>query len=212
MNVRSICLAILFCGENTGYDIRKASTEGMYNYFVDASFGSIYPALNRLEKEGLVTCRREAIDGKPARKIYRITEAGRAEFLKELCGPTKPDVYRSEFLLVAMYARLLGPDIMRKAIAEQMQHLQAELSIIDACSNGENQEDGVQHDEEQMQLIQEAAQWNARYGRHCVQSSIDYLTQHGDELVEIAKRFPPAWATTPSDTATDAPDRPGDTA
>ena len=77
MNVSSICLAILFCGDRTGYDIRKISTEGSYSFFVEASYGSIYPALNRLEHEGLVTCRHEAQDGKPARKVYSITDSGR---------------------------------------------------------------------------------------------------------------------------------------
>ena len=44
MNVRTICLAILYDGEATGYEIRKLSVEGEYSYFIDASFGSIYPA------------------------------------------------------------------------------------------------------------------------------------------------------------------------
>ena len=77
MNVRTICLAILFEGESTGYEIRKLSVEGEYSYFVDASFGAIYPALQKLEADKLVTSRVEQQDGKPAKKIYVITELGR---------------------------------------------------------------------------------------------------------------------------------------
>ena len=74
MSVRSLCLAILSFGDATGYEIRKESTEGRFSYFDDASFGSIYPALARLESEGLVTVREEPQAGKPARKVYSITD------------------------------------------------------------------------------------------------------------------------------------------
>ena len=84
MNVRTICLAILYDGEATGYEIRKLSVEGEYSYFVDASFGSIYPALARLEAESLVTSRVEQQDGRPAKKIYSITAAGRTAFIASL--------------------------------------------------------------------------------------------------------------------------------
>ncbi|HHY48365.1 MAG TPA: PadR family transcriptional regulator, partial [Alphaproteobacteria bacterium] len=55
MNVRTICLAILYDEEASGYEIRKLVVEGEYSYFIDASYGSIYPALQKLEAEKLVT-------------------------------------------------------------------------------------------------------------------------------------------------------------
>jgi PadR family transcriptional regulator AphA len=75
MSVRGLCLAILSGGDATGYEIRKESTEGRFSYFDDASFGSIYPALARLEAEGMVTVREEPQAGKPARKVYSITDS-----------------------------------------------------------------------------------------------------------------------------------------
>ena len=78
MNVRTICLAILYDGDSTGYEIRKLSVEGEYSYFVDASYGAIYPALAKLEADKLVTSRVEQQDGKPAKKIYSLTPLGTA--------------------------------------------------------------------------------------------------------------------------------------
>lgn len=89
MSVRSLCLAILSFGDATGYEIRKESTEGRFSYFDDASFGSIYPALARLEAEGLVTVREEPQAGKPARKVYSITEAGRKVFIDSCASPRR---------------------------------------------------------------------------------------------------------------------------
>ncbi len=104
MNVRTICLAILYDGDSTGYEIRKLSVEGEYAYFIDASFGSIYPALAKLEAEGLVTSHVEQQDGKPAKKIYSITETGRRAFINSLFEKLGDDEFRSQFLLFARFA------------------------------------------------------------------------------------------------------------
>ena len=48
MNVKTPCLAILSFGEATGYEFRKRAAEGPLSYFTEASFGAIYPALDRL--------------------------------------------------------------------------------------------------------------------------------------------------------------------
>ena len=84
MNVRTICLSILYDGEATGYEIRKLSVEGEYSYFIDASYGAIYPALQKLEADKFVTSRVARQDGRPSKKIYSITELGRREFINSL--------------------------------------------------------------------------------------------------------------------------------
>jgi PadR family transcriptional regulator AphA len=60
MDVRTICLGILTRGDATGYEIKKLFEDDGYQHFVEASFGSIYPALNRLTEEGLVSVRQAA--------------------------------------------------------------------------------------------------------------------------------------------------------
>src|SRR5260221_12359481 len=101
MNVRTVCLAILYDGEATGYAIRQLLVEGEYSYFIDASFGSIYPALAKLDADGLVTSHVEQQDGKPAKKIYAVTAAGRRAFIQSLFEKLGDDEFRSEFLLFA---------------------------------------------------------------------------------------------------------------
>ncbi|MGE0846986.1 MAG: PadR family transcriptional regulator [Flavobacteriaceae bacterium] len=107
MNISTLCLAILSFGEATGYEIRKLSVEGSFSYFVDASFGAIYPALARLANEGCLTVRDEVQPGKPARKIYAITDKGRAELEKSLVEGPAADRIKSEFLLTALCAEYL---------------------------------------------------------------------------------------------------------
>jgi PadR family transcriptional regulator PadR len=48
---------------------------------LDASEGSIYPLLSRMRKQGLIQSRLEESEAGPARKYYRLTNAGKARSL-----------------------------------------------------------------------------------------------------------------------------------
>ncbi|MEM7301622.1 MAG: PadR family transcriptional regulator [Pseudomonadota bacterium] len=171
MNIRTVCLAILNHHDATGYEIRKLSLEGEYSYFVDASFGSIYPALAKLEAEHLVTSREEVQSGKPPRKVYSITEAGRIAFRDALRQPPQKDQFKSEFLLIAMCAPMMRCEDLSRTIDIRIEQLQAELDIIRNAS-GEFQTP--------------AGAWTTRYGRTCITTSLEHLIKHRHELEEMA--------------------------
>ncbi len=109
MDVRTICLGILTRGDATGYEIKKTFEDDGYQHFVEASFGSIYPALNRLTEEGLVSVRSEIQEKRPDRKVYSITPAGRAVFLGSLMKPLPEDRHRSPFVFAMLFSHLLPP-------------------------------------------------------------------------------------------------------
>lgn len=98
----------------TGYDIRKLASEGNFSHFCEASFGSIYPALSQLTAEGLVVFIDEDLDGKPARKIYSITDQGRETLFNTLESTPGPDRFKSEFLFYSLFYDKMEPsDFMR---------------------------------------------------------------------------------------------------
>jgi len=107
MDVRTICLGILTRGEATGYEIKKLFDEDGYHHFVEASFGSIYPALTQLTRDGLVEVRAEAQEKRPDRKVYSITQAGRSQFLASLLKPLPEDRHRSAFVFAMLFSHLL---------------------------------------------------------------------------------------------------------
>src|ERR1700754_4773090 len=100
MNIRTICLAILAHGEASGYDLKKHWEDGPFFHLGGASFGSIYPALARLEQEGLVASREETQPGKPPRRVYALTQAGSKAFLDEMSVTPERDVFRSHFGII----------------------------------------------------------------------------------------------------------------
>ncbi|MCB1491191.1 MAG: PadR family transcriptional regulator [Rhodobiaceae bacterium] len=168
MNIRTLCLAILSAGDATGYEIRKSSMEGKYSYFVDASYGAIYPALNKLEADGCVTCREEIHPGKPARKVYSITEAGRAELVAALCEAPGKDVFRSEFLLIAMSASRLPRAVIERAIATREAQLTEELEQIRSLH---------------MNAQDPGAIWVCEYGMACMGQSLSHLQSTKAQLL-----------------------------
>lgn len=80
-----VILGLLSHEDLTGYDIKKR-IDGSISFFWKGSFGSIYPALNEMEKSGLVK-KKEAKKSSGREKImYHITAAGRkvlADWLKD---------------------------------------------------------------------------------------------------------------------------------
>jgi len=80
-----IILGFLMSKNMTGYDIKQKMSVSTSN-FIDASFGSIYPALKRLEQKALI-CSEEVVTNGKLKKVYFITQQGKDEFLRWLSAP-----------------------------------------------------------------------------------------------------------------------------
>ena len=91
-------LGILGRGPRSGYDIKKL-TDQSTRYFWAENYGNLYPTLKKLEQEGLVSVTRQPREGKPERKVYAITAAGKAVLAAWLSAPTEPSGHRNELLL-----------------------------------------------------------------------------------------------------------------
>jgi DNA-binding PadR family transcriptional regulator len=133
LNVKTICLGYLSLRNATGYEIKKDCEEGLFCHFLEASYGSIYPALNQLAVEGLVTVHEEEQSGKPDKKVYAITAKGR-DALRAAIGvlPTQ-DKYKSEFLFIMLLKDHISAEQQEAAIIQQLHYIRTDLEGIDAC-------------------------------------------------------------------------------
>ncbi len=89
-----VILGIISFGDCSGYDIKKKIDNEIGNFY-KVSNGQIYPILKKLVLQKNTTFITEKNDGKPDRKIYAITDQGRA-VLKEWM---EEDVVNNELLL-----------------------------------------------------------------------------------------------------------------
>lgn len=129
MDVRTLCLGVLSMGEASGYEIKK-KLEGPFRYFYDASFGSIYPALNRLQRDGLVSCTAHAQEKRPDKKVYRLTTEGRLALVRDLSREPAPDRLRSEFIVAMRFAHLLAPRRVSEMIDRRIAGLKKTIADL----------------------------------------------------------------------------------
>ena len=157
-------LGLLFEQEMHGYEIRRRLRDEL-GLFANISFGSLYPALSRLERAGAVTvtaavgspapipatgslggeragmrARRAGatLGSKRSRKVYRITDAGRALFEQLLEGeePAGTDDARSFGLRLA-FARHLAPSARLALLERRRAQLTRRLATDLVRASGE---------------------------------------------------------------------------
>lgn len=75
-------LRTLSAGQANGYEIAKA-IERLSDDVLTVDHGSLYPALHRLEKGGLVTAKWEVSATNRRARFYRLTAAGRKRLVVE---------------------------------------------------------------------------------------------------------------------------------
>jgi PadR family transcriptional regulator AphA len=130
MDIKTLCLGMLTSGEATGYDLKKRF-EGTFSHFYTAGYGSIYPALADLAESGMVTCTEVAEQGKPAKKIYRITDMGTQSFKKSLGENDCPcHKVKSEFLAMMYFAQFMNPGQVSGLLQHRLQHIESTLDML----------------------------------------------------------------------------------
>jgi len=102
-------LGFLQQGPLTGYELKTQRFDVSVANFWPADQAQIYRTLDRLEEQGWAESRLEMQSDRPNRRVYRITDAGRAEFSRWLATPQPLPVHREPFLVQLYFAAQL-PD------------------------------------------------------------------------------------------------------
>ncbi|WP_395103504.1 PadR family transcriptional regulator [Actinomadura sp. SCN-SB] len=133
MSLKFAVLAALLEGEASGYELAKRFDAGVANFW-SATPQQLYRELDRLDGEGLVTARVVEQERRPNKRMFSMTEAGRAALRTFLAAPTRPDAVRGE-LLVKVQAVDAGDekdvDAVIAAIEERMEWSRAKLARYD---------------------------------------------------------------------------------
>lgn len=128
LNLQTICLGVLYSGSKSGYELHKIINTDL-KHFQTASFGALYPALGKLEAKKFI-----ASDGKKnsiqtsslPKKIYTITENGRAVFEAKILKTRAEEKITSDFLAAFHFAEHLPAENIAALIDSQSAKLQEE--------------------------------------------------------------------------------------
>jgi len=166
--VDNIILGCLSLRPMSGYEIKRLisiSTSLFYN----ASYGSIYPTLKKLEEGGLLISK-EVVENGRFKKIYTLTEEGQQDLLDWLENPPKPIVIKNDMLVrLFFYHNLSQEKILDLTTAhiEQLQAFRLELDEIEPVAQAEGD------------LFQ---QYTLRWGRDFYAFLINWYQQLLEEL------------------------------
>jgi len=133
--IDQVILGLLSHETLTGYEIKKR-IDTTLKYFWSASYGSIYPALNILEKDGLVSKCETKENGRD-KIIYTISDKGKLHLKEWLEIPVVKDELRYETMLKLFFGCEAGRDISLKHIQNfedkikvELQYLQGTVKIL----------------------------------------------------------------------------------
>ncbi len=103
----------------TGYDLTKQFGASLV-FFWHATHTQIYRNLKRMEREGWVVSRRQIQDGRPNRKVYSITDKGRAALVAWRKTPSSLQQPKDEMLMKVFGFELVPP---HEAVEQIDRHL-----------------------------------------------------------------------------------------
>lgn len=129
MNSQDVILGVLMKRSLSGYEIKQLY-EDILSHFYSSSYGTIYPMLHRMEKDGLITKEYVPQDGKPNKNVFTITEDGKTQFNTYLHSPMESDSLKSDFLMRLFFGQFVGNDKVIAWLKQVQEHTQTQLEQL----------------------------------------------------------------------------------
>ncbi len=126
-------------GPNTGYELKKKFEFSLAGFWSE-SYGQIYPILHKLAAEGLADCKEESQGNRPNKKVYSITEKGRAELRKWMVRPAAPPSERIEMLLKMFFGSNARPSHNARHIRDFQKMHEELLGFYEELEQGARRE------------------------------------------------------------------------
>lgn len=130
MDTKTLCLGVLTLGPASGYDIRRRF-EDTFGHFMDVAPSAVYPALKELHRERLVSCEPVAQEGRPNKKVYGLTDAGKRAFAAALADTRPRHRVRSELILLLYFATMLSPGQLGTVFESRLTELRGWIALTE---------------------------------------------------------------------------------
>jgi DNA-binding PadR family transcriptional regulator len=166
-------------GPATGYDIKKI-LEQEVSKIVDVTISNIYPALNELADEGLVTFERIEQENRPNKKLYEITDAGRTVCINALMTCEARQRLRSEFMFMLSFAPYLPKSRIAELIDQRLADIEEAFVAIATV-----EKEGSPVIEFTGQLLP-GQRFCVELGRTLVEAERDFILRNRDRLIAQA--------------------------
>ncbi len=131
--VKTFILYFLSIKSTHGYEIQKYIQLNEMNDWTKIQSGSIYYALAKLDKEGLIKKIREENIGKKIRKIYEITDKGRDKLRKMLSDEWTKPIYtiQSDKFVTYPFISGMSKEALIHVVNKHIQQLEKQVTYLE---------------------------------------------------------------------------------
>ena len=148
MSLRHAVLAALIEGEASGYELAKRFNVAVADYW-SATPQQLYRDLERLEHDGLVEARVVEQTRRPNKRVFTLTEAGRAELRSYVREPARPPAIRDEFLVKLQALEAGDPSAILPTVRARLESSRQKLAHYDRLRDkalvGRSEDDFLRH-------------------------------------------------------------------
>ncbi|MHC3820159.1 PadR family transcriptional regulator [Streptomyces sp. NBC_00341] len=127
MSLKYAVLAALLEGEASGYDLAKVFDVAVADFW-STTPQQLYRELDRLAGSGLIEARVVEQQRRPNKRMFTLTEAGRASLAAFTAQPPRPIAIRDELLVMTQAVDAGDQDAVRASVAERMEWARAKLA------------------------------------------------------------------------------------
>lgn len=132
--MRHAILVLLQDQEASGYDLAREFANSI-GLVWNATHQQIYLELGKLNDQNMVKFRHIPQDGKPDKKLYRITEEGRDELIRWLRKPAAPPRIRDAFMVKIAGGALSDSSSILRELEDQADLRRERLSTFEALAS-----------------------------------------------------------------------------
>lgn len=127
-------LGLLSLGEElSGYEIRQWALRSLKFFYWSPAQSHIYRELRRLEELGYATSSTVRQDARPDKRVFSITEAGRAELKRWVDeAPIAPPVIKYDSALKLFFGHAASPGRLEQVLDEHRAAVEQNLEQLDA--------------------------------------------------------------------------------
>ncbi len=134
-------LALLANGPAHGYELKLAMEQRFGAVLPPLNAGQIYTTLSRLQRDGLVDDDAVTQNGRPNKRVYRLTEQGQIELEGWVADSTPATRLKDDFFIKLVLARAAGIADPRELIDRQRSaYLQALRELDDVAAQADGDE------------------------------------------------------------------------
>ncbi|GKT02998.1 PadR family transcriptional regulator [Furfurilactobacillus entadae] len=127
--LKYILLGLLTERAQSGYDLTRAFDTGIGEFW-SANHSQIYPLLNKMETEDLITHESQLAGEKLTKKVYSITAAGEETFTQWLGSASDADNEHDEFVLKLYFIQERHDFRLVEMVRNQRAKRQAKLAHL----------------------------------------------------------------------------------